>query len=140
MTHRSRTTLALLAVFVCSAWPATAGAQARDHLKCYRTADASEAVSSADIESVAFGLDEGCTIEGKVRELCVPATADVLVSDSAKNDFQGDDLTTERLCYKIKCPKRALPGLQVSDRFGVRAVGVRRSRLLCLPVVADAAP
>ena len=84
-----------------------------------------------------FGVDAGCTVEAKVRELCVPASADVIDGDDSQTDVQGDDVGVERLCYKVKCPKRALPAVQVTDRFGSRTVGVRRSRLLCLPVVAD---
>jgi hypothetical protein len=53
------------------------------------------------------------------------------------DDVQGDDVGVERLCYKVKCPKRALPAVQVTGSLRSRVVGVRRSRLLCLPVVAD---
>jgi len=131
--------LSLLALLATIAWCPSASAQTQDHLKCYRTEDASKAIATADIESAAFGVDAGCTIEAKVRELCVPASADVIDDDGSQNDVQGDDVGVERLCYKVKCPKRALPAVQVTDRFGSRVVGVRRSRLLCLPVVADTA-
>jgi hypothetical protein len=128
--------LLALALLSSVAWCATASAETQDHMKCYRTEDASEAAAAADVEALAFGLDAACTVEGKVRELCVPASADVVAADPSQDDFAGDDLGTERLCYEISCPERALPAVQVTDRFGSRVVGVRRARLLCLPVIA----
>src|SRR5262245_22455281 len=103
----------LFAVLATIAWCPSASAQTQDHLKCYRTEDASDAVATANIESATFGVDEGCTIEAKVRELCVPAAADVIEGDSSQSDVQGDDVGVERLCYKVKCPRRALPAVTV---------------------------
>jgi hypothetical protein len=128
------TAMPLLVLVAMIAWCPSASAQTQDHLKCSRTEYTSEAYETPDIRRTAFGVDQGCTIQAKVRELCVPTSADVIDGDT---DFHGDDAGVERLCYKVKCPKRALPAVQVTDRFGSRTVGVRRSRMLCLPVVAD---
>jgi hypothetical protein len=134
MTHGHKWTIGTVVLAVVVGWHVSAAAQAHDHLKCYRTEDAGEAVLPVDIESAAFGLDSGCTIEAKVREHCVPATAIVLGNarpDAA--DLAGDDLAADRLCYEIECPKRDLPAAQVTDRFGSRLVSIRRSKLVCLP-------
>src|SRR5204862_5396491 len=39
-------------------------------------------------------------------------------------------------CYKVRCPKAALPTLQLNDQFGSRAVTPRAAKILCAPAPA----
>jgi hypothetical protein len=135
VTNNGLRTSSVVLALVCVSWHANAGAENRDHLRCYRTQDAAGAVVAADLESVPFGIEEGCTVETKVRELCVPATGDVIAdADSNEAGIEGDDLAEERLCYQLDCPRRDRAVLRVTDRFGARLVSARRSKLVCLPV------
>ena len=107
-----------------------------DHLKCYHVQDASEARATADVDTLPFGVDAGCVIEAKAREVCVPASADAFAGAPAAPEIEGDDLGYERTCYRLACPERALPAMQVTDRFGTRSVTVRRAKTLCVPSAA----
>jgi len=115
-------------------WAVSASAERpRDHLKCYHVQDASEARATVDPDTLPFGVDLGCVIEAKAREVCVPANAEVLADAAAVPQTEGDDLAYERTCYRLKCPERPLPAVQVTDRFGTRSVTVRRAKTLCVP-------
>ncbi len=114
----------------------TALAQTRDHMKCYRVDDGDHGSSVIDVETLPFGLDAGCTVIAKARELCVPAEPEVM-GPAADSDFAGEELDGDRLCYRVKCPKRLLPAFEVADRFGSRPVSVRRARKLCTPANSE---
>lgn len=131
MTHARVGAQVLLSMVVALATSTGAAADPLDHLKCYEVEDPSEAGATVELETLPLGIDSGCVIEAKARELCIPAGANVLAGASEAD--RGDDLSVERTCYEIDCPERALPSLEVSDRFGTRTVVVKRPRSVCLP-------
>ena len=110
---------------------ANAAEHNRDHLKCYRAAEQPVQRSVVDLDTSLFGIDAGCAVTSAVRELCVPAAADVLAGGTEDDAISGENLESERLCYRIKCPRRSRPALQVSDRFGTRTVSVGRPKIFC---------
>jgi hypothetical protein len=118
---------------VCLLSPTAALAATTDHLRCDRITDSVEAGGAVDLATVPFGLDVGCTIEGSAREICSPVDASVLATDDAQT-LRGDAATQERICYRIRCPERALPSAQVRDRFGTRTVTVKKPATVCVPV------
>jgi hypothetical protein len=114
-----------------------ARSQTNDHMKCYRVSDRGGAVAVVDLETAQFGLDAGCKLKARSRELCMPAAADVIGAEHVDPSVTGENLTNERLCYRIRCPKRSLPQVQVADRFGTRAVALGQARRFCTSVTPD---
>jgi hypothetical protein len=147
--RRARVRVAFLFLLsaLSTAWTVTASATSpvHDHLECRRALDASESDARVDLETLPFGLDEGCVVEAKVREVCTPATAGVLAGGSSRassdasagessdDAFTGEDLREERTCYRITCPRRAHAPMLASDRFGAREIRVRRAARICVP-------
>ncbi len=117
----------------CLLSPTAVLAATTDHLRCDRVTDPVEAGGAVDLATVPFGLDVGCTIEGSAREICSPVGASIVATDDAQA-VRGGVATEERICYRVRCPERALPSAQVRDRFGVRTVTVKKPAKVCLPV------
>jgi hypothetical protein len=134
-----RRTVSAAALLGLTLWSGPALAAANDHLACYRVGDANEASASVDLTTLPFGVDSGCTVEAKARELCIPATGEVLVGGPNDADpVPASEIAQERLCYRIDCPRRALPPVVATDRFGARRVALRRPRMFCTPVSLEA--
>lgn len=119
-------------------------AQTFDHLKCYKIKDQRQ-FKSADVAlqalQVQFGGLENCTIKGKAREFCVPADKNVTQIDGGSlQTVDGTDLSFDRLCYKLKCPKQTIAPEQVSDQFGTRTVEKFKVSVLCTPAIKGPAP
>jgi hypothetical protein len=122
-----------------SAHVPTARAEPLDHLTCYRVEDTSEGGATVALDTLPFGVDAGCVVQARARELCLPASAAVLEGTPA-DGTQGDELTIERTCYRIDCPERELPAVQVTDRFGTRALALKGARTVCVPAVSTEQP
>jgi hypothetical protein len=45
----------------------------------------------------------------------------------------GQNLTQNRICYKVRCPQSAPVAADVTDQFGNRGLERRRAFLLCTP-------
>jgi hypothetical protein len=104
-----------------------------DHLRCYRVSDSSVRVAVLDLDTTLLGVDAGCKVKTAAREICVPTSGDMLPGDFVETEIVGEGLVSERLCYRVKCPKRSRPVLQVSDRFGTRTVSLAKPRAFCTP-------
>lgn len=111
----------------------TAGAQVADHLECYKIKDsAAKASYLADLHGLA--VEPGCEITVPAKLLCVDTTK-TNVSPAAPVD--GDGAEQSRVaCYKVKCPKQALPAVQWTDQFGARPLAVKGSKYVCAPDLA----
>jgi hypothetical protein len=134
-TMRNRTRLwAWSATLVACAWSSSpALALPLDHLQCHRVIDKADGTITADVDTAAFGLQPGCTVQNRVRQWCEPAAADVLPPVDP-NLASGEDLHSERLCYRIHCSGSAPAALQASDRFGTRIVLLGKSKRLCTTI------
>src|SRR5437879_5485539 len=112
---------------------ATAHGQIGDHLECYKIKDPQAKVKySADLDGLV--AESGCTIKVPATMACVPAT---------KTNVQpippgggGSGTPNSFFCYKVKCPKTALPALSATDQFGIRTVQTKVTKLLCAPMEA----
>ena len=119
---------------------AASAQSSNDHMKCSRVTDRDGVSAVVDLETAQLGLDAGCKVKAKSRELCVPVAADVIGPVHESAAVTGENLADERLCYRIKCPKRSLPQVQVADRFGTRPVALGQARRFCTSVIPDTAP
>jgi CHRD domain-containing protein len=136
--------------------PGLATAQT-DHLKCYKVVDplllkgpaGKPPVEWLDLNSPDFGLEQ-CRVISGFRLFCVPATKTVTQPLERKfkppggayqsftpAPFAGENLTEDKICYKIKCdnqmPSPPNPSLGASDQFGERTFTKLKPYLLCGP-------
>ncbi|RMD83251.1 MAG: hypothetical protein D6815_07085, partial [Candidatus Dadabacteria bacterium] len=141
-------TVAALAVLLAAAPAARGQVLAVDHLKCYKVKDAAKFLAEVDLEALQdqFGL-ENCKLKGKAKLFCVPVAKTVKsFVDKTKPplkpyQFAGQNLTDDRLCYKIKCqPPVATPELEVTDQFGTRNVRKFKAFMVCTPAFKGAPP
>lgn len=114
----------------------SASATSTDDMRCRRV-DASRVASIVvDLDTI-FGVDAGCRVHGRARELCEPAYA----ADSSTGQARGAPAPTpasRHLCFRVRCPQRPLPVIGVADRFGTRPVALQVPTRVCLPVKLDA--
>jgi len=146
MSFRLNVTFSALAVLTLVSGLAAPGsyAQTFDHLKCYKIKDQRQ-FKSAQVSLQAlqaqFGALDNCTIKGKAKEFCVPVDKNVTQIDGGSlQTVDGTDLGFDRLCYKVKCPKRDIMPEQVSDQFGTRSIEKFKVSLLCTPAVKGPPP
>ena len=125
------------AVLLLLAGAGPARSQTNDYMKCYRVSDLGGAAAVIDLKTAQLGQDAGCMLKAKSRELCVPAASDVVGPVAEGAGITGENLVSERLCYRIKCPKRSLPQVRVDDRFGTRLVVLGQPKRFCTSVTPD---
>jgi len=111
-----------------------AGAQpVADHLKCYKVTDPqAKAAYTADLGGLV--AEPGCTIKVPAVMACLPTTKENLHPGPQGTGATGTPNAFG--CYKLHCPKAALPTLQLDDQFGSRTVTPRTAKLLCAPAPA----
>ena len=125
----------------------TADAQLFDHLKCYKIKDSAKFAATADLEALQaeFGVED-CVIKGKGKLFCVMVDKDVMTFEDktkpplVQPSFDGQELSDDRICYKIKCPKVTIAPQEVGDQFGVRTVEKFKATMLCTPAFKGPAP
>ena len=90
-----------------------------DHLECYKMKDplALKGVVDVDASPVASAL--GCKL-GRGRYFCAPASKTVLASNVVPSPVAGRELSDDRICYKLRCPKPNPGDQSVRDQFGER--------------------
>ncbi len=135
-----RLLLMLQLVALCVVWAPSAGAQVPDHLKCYKIKDPiGRAVYTADLgESSPLPADSGCVVKLPGKLLCVDTTK-TNVSPAPPGAPSGD--TAGRfVCYKVKCPKTALPSVPWTDQFGTRTLQPVGPKMVCAPEAAAGPP
>jgi hypothetical protein len=138
MRIQSFLALTAAAVLLVSGAARTASALTIDHLKCYKVKDVGAFKSAtADFAPSQVGFPtENCKLKGKAAQLCIPADKDnVVITGGTLNNFPAQALVDAQLCYKVKCPKTALPDIQVSDQFGTRNIGGFKPSKICGPAL-----
>jgi hypothetical protein len=124
--------LGSLAIGLCG--PAT-----YDQLQCFKIKDPLKLKGVVDVRAVKFGLDPGCKI-GKPKLYCSKASKLVHEAFDGKDPI---DLSVvlfgpeeqDSICYKVKCPRRAVPDASVTDLFGTRTLSKLKSSMVCAPAV-----
>jgi hypothetical protein len=124
-----------LATFVCGG---VAQAQLFDHLKCYKVKGSAAFDAQAALNALRSEFaDESCTVVGKAKLYCTPVEKNVTAYESkdglAQVPLSGQDLSDDRICYKVKCSAAGPTSLTVTDQFGTRGVGPFKPQLLCTP-------
>src|SRR5690242_15166620 len=110
--------LAALIVVVALGFASPAIAQLPDHLKCYKVKDpAAKKVYTADLGGLV--PEPGCTIKVPAVMACVPASKTNVQPDPPGGGGTGTPGAVA--CYKVRCPKAALPPIQLDDQFGSRS-------------------
>ena len=110
---------------------ASAAAQpVSDHLKCFKVRDSAQRVPYVG-DLGGHVTESGCTIKFPAVMACVPASASNV--QPTPPGVGGTGVPNAFACYKVKCPKGALPPLQIDDRFGSRTVRPVKSKLVCAP-------
>jgi hypothetical protein len=110
-----------------------AHAQVPSHLKCYKIKDAqAKAKYTADVNGLT--PEAGCQVKVPGKLLCAASTKTSVAP--APPGGGANDPAGSFVCYKLKCPKAALPVLSVSDQFGTRNVTPTTAKMLCAPIAA----
>jgi hypothetical protein len=130
----------LLLALVCG----PLSAEAREDMQCFKMKDPLRVQASADVDTLRFGLDPGCTIK-KAKLLCVPATKPYFSVSKPFTPFIDPVLPYAaaqpgaQVCYKVKCPIAPETSGQETDVFGTRSFTRLRTSLLCAPAAEGAA-
>src|SRR6185369_9370514 len=85
----------------------TGGASAQplhDHLQCFRVSDPLALSGIVDVDASPIANQLGCRL-GKGRYFCAPASKTVISSNYGILDMPGRELSDDRICYKLRCPK-----------------------------------
>jgi hypothetical protein len=113
-------------------------AQPFDHLKCYKVKDPHKFEATADLvprDDPPFAVEPGCRVKVTGKKLCVPVDKQLLATTAPVVEFPTAEASSDYLCYKVKCPKGAVPDLEVTDQFGTRTVSGLRAKEICTPAV-----
>jgi hypothetical protein len=105
-----------------------------DHLECYKIKDPLKLRGVVDVDASPVANALGCKL-GKARYFCAPASKTVLSSNVGTELVPGRELSDDRICYNLRCPKPPPPDQSVRDQFGQRTVARLAPRLLCTPAV-----
>src|SRR5437763_4264972 len=121
------------ALALCLTQAGSTRAQVADHLKCYKVRDPqARKAYSADLGGLV--PEPGCTIKVPAVLACVPATKSNVNPPPPGGGATGTPNAFG--CYKVKCPKAALPTISLADQFGNRSVVPTTAKLLCAPASA----
>jgi hypothetical protein len=113
------------------------GAQVSDHLECFKVKDQLRpAFYTADLNGLVPQV--GCKIKASAAFFCVPSTK-TDVSPAPPGDGEGAP-ANGFACYRVKCPRAALPGVVITDQFGTRGGTPRVASLLCAPLMPTGTP
>ncbi len=130
---------------VCGALLVVGAARAQNHEKCYKIKDPLKFAGNVDLSST-FGLEAGCVVSS-AKYFCVPASKTV---NSATDVTTGLPIVplplyappapSDRICYKIKCPKSVIADQSVTDQFGNRTYPGSKFKavFMCTPAVQGA--
>jgi len=125
----------------CSSEPSCA-VQVFDHLECFKIKTTEKFKATLDVDpgvNPPFPVAAGCTI-GKATKYCVPVMRTVAVVDESStltggSATVGQDLTDDRICYKVKCPDTDTTSITITgvDRFGNREFTKLKTSEICTP-------
>ena len=106
-----------------------------DHMECFKAKDALKLQGVVDLPSLAGTPYDGagCTIGG-AKKYCTPVAKVVVSSTPAATPMPGPGLTSDYVCYKLKCPAVEI-SQAVTDQFGARTLTKLKTAELCVPAV-----
>jgi hypothetical protein len=103
-----------------------------DHLECFKTKDSIKLKGVVDIPAIDPAYTAaGCTI-GTAKKYCTPARKVVVSSNPPATPVPGPSVTSDYICYKIKCPKVSLSATD-TDQFGSHNLTKMKQGELCVP-------
>jgi sugar lactone lactonase YvrE len=107
---------------------------ANDTLQCFKVKDRRSLDATVALDT-AHGAEPRCRV-GRPRLLCVPGSLTVVRRRGRPvpaTSFGPAPMTSDALCYSLRCPGPHPPDAEVADRFGTRTVKRLRPKLLCTP-------
>ncbi len=111
-----------------------------DHLKCYEARDENPLSEKHLNLFNKYGVEQGCRIRTRTPLYCTPTSKFVLEDpDSNGDDLRGDELKTDFLCYKMRCPTNPVRVLEVDDQFGHRRIKIKDAKMICTPTLSQPA-
>ncbi len=106
-----------------------------DHLECFKVKDTLRVEGTVDLPTLAgTPYDAAGCIVGAVKKFCTPAVKTVLSSTPPATPMPGPDLTSDYICYKLKCPTVDL-SQNASDQWGAHSLSKMKQGELCVPAV-----
>jgi hypothetical protein len=104
-----------------------------DHLECFKVKDSIKVEAVVDLPTLAGTPYDaaGCKL-GKAKKWCTPAQKIVVSSTPPAVPLPGPNLTSDYICYGIKCPKVDL-STTATDQFGTHSLGKMKQGELCVP-------
>ena len=106
-----------------------------DHLECFKAKDPQKLKGVVSLPALAGTPYDaaGCKI-GPANKYCTPARKIVVGSSVPVTTMPGPHLTSDYVCYRVKCPKVKLTQ-GIADQFGARTLGKMKQGELCVPAV-----
>jgi hypothetical protein len=107
-----------------------------DHLECFKAQKEPLKLKGVVTLRTLVGTPydaSGCKIS-PAKKYCTPARKIVVSSSVPVTPMPGPNLTSDYVCYKIKCPKAKLTQ-GIADQFGARTLGKMKQGELCVPAV-----
>ena len=117
------------------------------HMQCYDMKDAfylKKFLAYVDLDSPQFGIDYNCEVKKALR-FCTPTikivnSATLGGNPLALNPISGPALTTDFICYKLKCKEPPdPPDWTVGDQFKYRDIRIKKTKELCVPAIKKTA-
>ncbi|MFQ5478717.1 MAG: hypothetical protein ACE5E4_08880 [Candidatus Binatia bacterium] len=107
-----------------------------DHMQCFKMKDRLRLKGTVDVaplQDPPFPVEAGCKI-AKAKKFCVPVkkTATATTPPSIVVP-PGPNLTSDYICYKMKCRTKLAVTQGVIDQFGQRSLEKFKSVELCVP-------
>jgi hypothetical protein len=102
-----------------------------EHLECFKPKDTVKLKAVADLVAPGLYAASGCQL-GPAKKYCTPVIKQVTASNVPVTPLPGQNLTTDYICYKMKCPKVELTQ-GVADQFGARTLTKLKQQELCVP-------
>lgn len=130
MKHLTVTTLAICGFLAFA--PVSAQAEANDQLKCSKIVGGQKTKVDIRIDALDDRFDSRRCKVLRPSMLCSPSTR-TGIDPAAEFEFvEGDEPSSDYVCYKTKCRKRPDANI-ATDAFGTRRIGGLQSKTLCVP-------
>jgi hypothetical protein len=126
-----------VALLLSSLVMASAASADDDHLKCFKVRDQlRHTLYTGDLSGLV--PQDGCTITLPAEFACIPSDKTNLSPTPPGGGGGGP--TNGFACYKVRCPRVALPPVVLDDQFGTRVGTPTITKMICAPLAPAGGP